>query len=178
MQMAMPAVEAFHAWHDFYVLIGTGAATLIGAMFVVASIGASFLTEQSEPQIRAFMTPTVLHLSAVLIGSGLTMVPSLDWLVLGLCIGAGGFAGFIYSGAAAVWIARREEVLLVDRLWYGLIPTIGYAVIVAAAVLVGLGAPRGIETFAVGLVLLLIVSIRNSWDLIVFYAQRTGGPGR
>jgi hypothetical protein len=31
------------------------------------------------------------------------------------------------------------------------------------------------EAFAVGLVLLLIASIRNSWDLIVFYAQRTGG---
>lgn len=174
--MAMPAVEAFHAWHDFFVLLGTGAATLIGAMFVVASIGASFLTEQSEPQIRAYMTPTVLHLSTVLIGSGLTMVPSLDWQALSVCFGLGGLAGFLYSARAALWIARGKEVLLVDRLWYGFIPTIGYAVLVAAAVLIGLRWPRGIETFVVGLLLLLVDSIRNSWDLIVFYAQRTGGP--
>ena len=32
--MAVPAVEAFHAWHGFYILLGTGAATLIGAMAV------------------------------------------------------------------------------------------------------------------------------------------------
>ena len=48
--MEMPTVEAFHAWRDFYVLLGTGAATLIGAMFVVVSIGSSFLTEKSEPR--------------------------------------------------------------------------------------------------------------------------------
>lgn len=174
--MTNEAVEAFHAWHDFFVLLGTGAATLIGAMFVVASIGASLLTEQSEPQIRAFMTPNVFHLSTVLIGSGLTMVPSLDWPALSICFGGGGLAGFVYSARAGLWIARREEVLLVDRLWYGLIPAIGYAVILAAAVLIGMRTPRGIEPFAVGVVLLLIASIRNSWDLIVFYAQRTGGP--
>src|SRR5580700_12256892 len=32
--MTNAAIEAFHAWHDFFVLLGTGAATLIGAMFV------------------------------------------------------------------------------------------------------------------------------------------------
>jgi hypothetical protein len=33
-----------------------------------------------------------------------------------------------------------------------------------------------IGAMAVGLVLLLVASIRNSWDLIVFYAQRTDRP--
>jgi hypothetical protein len=34
----------------------------------------------------------------------------------------------------------------------------------------------GLETLAVGLVLLVVASIRNAWDLIVFYAQRTDRP--
>src|SRR5258708_35400463 len=98
MQMAVPAVEAFHTWHDVYVLLGTGAATLIGAMFVVASIGSSFLTEQSEPQIRAFMTPTVIHLSTVLLSCALAMVPSLEWPAPSVCFGIAGLAGLVYSG--------------------------------------------------------------------------------
>jgi hypothetical protein len=175
MQMAVPAVEAFHAWHDFFVLLGTGAATLVGAMFVVASIGSSFLTEKSEPQIRAFMTPTVIHLSTVLLGCLLAMVPSLDWPAASIVFGLVGLAGFLYSARTALRVAGNQA-LLVDRLWYGIIPTIGYAVILAAALLMSLRAQNGLETLAVGLVLLVVASIRNSWDLIVFYAQRTDGP--
>src|SRR5712692_8244281 len=37
--MPVAVIEAFHAWHDFYVLIGTAAATLIGAMFGAAPRG-------------------------------------------------------------------------------------------------------------------------------------------
>jgi len=173
--MAVPAVEAFHAWHDFFVLLGTGAATLVGAMFVVASIGSSFLTEKSEPQIRAFMTPTVIHLTTVLLGCALTIVPSIDWPAASVGFGLGGQVGFLYSARTALRVAGNQ-VLLVDRLWYGIIPTIGYTVILAAALLMSLRAQDGLETLAVGLVLLLVASIRNSWDLIIFYAQRSGGP--
>jgi hypothetical protein len=173
--MPVGAVAALHAWHDFYVLIGTGAATLIGAMFVVASIGSSFLSEQNEPQIRAFMTPNVAHLSTVLLGCALAMVPSLEWTALSVCLGLGGLAGLVYSGRTALRVAGTE-VVFVDRLWYGLIPTFAYGVIAAAAVLMALRTPGGLEMLAVGLVLLLVASIRNSWDLIVFYAQRTDRP--
>jgi len=173
--MAVPAVEAFHAWHDFFVLLGTGAATLVGAMFV-ASIGSSFLTEKSEPQIRAFMTPTVIHLTTVLLGCALTIVPSIDWPAASVGFGLGGLVGFLYSARTALRVAGNQA-LLVDRIWYGIIPMIGYAVILAAALLMGLRAQSGLEALAVGLVLLLVASIRNSWDLIVFYAQRTDGPG-
>src|SRR5262249_26047214 len=32
--------ELLHSWHDFYLLVGTASATLVGLMFVAASIGA------------------------------------------------------------------------------------------------------------------------------------------
>jgi hypothetical protein len=176
MQMAAATVEAFHAWHDVYVLLGTGAATLIGAMFVVASIGSSFLTEQSEPQIRAFMTPTVIHLSTVLLGCALAMVPSLEWPAPSVCFGIAGLAGLVYSGRVALDVAGRE-ILWIDRVWYGIVPTIAYGVVMAAALMLVTPMRGALETLAVGLVLLLVASIRNAWDLIVFYAQRTDGPG-
>jgi hypothetical protein len=41
----MPAspAELLHEWHDFYVLLGTASATLVGLMFVAVSIGTSVL---------------------------------------------------------------------------------------------------------------------------------------
>lgn len=79
------------------------------------------------------------------------------------------------SGHTALRVAGTE-VVFVDRLWYGLIPTFAYGVIVTAALIMALNARGGLEALAIGLVLLLVSSIRNSWDLIVFYAQRTDRP--
>ena len=72
------SVELIHTWHDFFVFMGTASATLIGAMFVVASIGGGFLTRDRSPEIRAFLTPTVIHLATVLLGCALMLVPGLE----------------------------------------------------------------------------------------------------
>ena len=71
------STELLHPWHDFYVFLGTAAATLIGAMFVVASIGGGFLTHDRSPEIRAFLTPTVVHLATILLACAVMLVPGL-----------------------------------------------------------------------------------------------------
>ena len=60
-------VELVHHWHDFDLLIGTAAATLVGLMFVAASIGASVFTEKSRAAMQAFISPTVVHFTSVLV---------------------------------------------------------------------------------------------------------------
>ena len=40
--------ELLHAWHEFYLLIGTAAGTLIGLMFVAVSVGSCYLTEKHQ----------------------------------------------------------------------------------------------------------------------------------
>jgi hypothetical protein len=37
----MWTVEALKEWHDFYILVGTAGATLLGLLFVAVSLGAS-----------------------------------------------------------------------------------------------------------------------------------------
>jgi hypothetical protein len=39
----MWATEALKDWHDFYVLVGTAAATLLGLLFIAVSLGAGYL---------------------------------------------------------------------------------------------------------------------------------------
>lgn len=173
--MPVVAAEAFRSWHDFYVLTGTAAATLIGAMFVVASIGSGFLTQQHGPQIRAYLTPTMVHLATVALASMLAMVPSLDWQAVAALFGAGGVAGIGYSSLNG-WRVARARLEWSDQLWYGLIPIAAYAIITAAALTIVLRAIPNFEALAVGLVLLLVAGIRNSWDMIIFFAVRDRNP--
>jgi hypothetical protein len=165
------AAEAFHAWHDYYILLGTAAVTLIGAMFVVVSIGSGFLTRQHAPQIRAFLTPTVIHLSSVLLAAAVTMVPALAWQGLGIAFGVGGGAGMIYSSVVGWQIARRR-LEWSDQVWYALIPIVAYGVVLAAALTIFLHAVPSLEALAVGPALLLVAGIRNAWDLIVFFVAQ------
>jgi hypothetical protein len=173
--MPESAAEAFRAWHDFYVLIGTAAATLIGAMFVVVSIGSRFMTEERRPHVNAFMTSSVVHLSAVVLTSALVMVPALDWRGVALAFGIGGVAGILYSGIVG-WRVLRGRVDWTDPIWYGLVPLAAYCAFLAAGLSVLLHAVPSIAALAIGPGLLLIAGIRNSWDMIVYFALRGRGP--
>ena len=77
--MSPSSIDALQGWHEFYELIGSAAAALLGAMFVVASIGTGFLTQDRAGEVRLFLTPTVVQLSTVLFGCALALVPSLGW---------------------------------------------------------------------------------------------------
>jgi len=94
------SIDALQGWHEFYELIGSAAAALLGAMFVVASIGSGFLTQDRAGEVRLFLTPTVVQLSTVLFGCVLALVPSLGWKSLSVMFGLGGLlagiGGFFY----------------------------------------------------------------------------------
>jgi hypothetical protein len=174
--MAGSAADAFRDWHDYYMLLGTAAATLIGAMFVVAALGAGFLTRHHAPQIRTYLTPTVIHLASVVLASVVALVPALDWRELAFAFAIGGGAGIGYSSFVGWQIARRREVAWVDHIWYALLPIAGYGVILAAALSIFLDAVPSFAAIALGLALLLVASIRNAWDMIIFFASRDNPP--
>jgi len=174
--MPVSPVEEFRLWHDYYVLIGTAAATLIAAMFVVASIGSGFLTRRHSPQIRTFLTPTVIHLTSVLLAALLATVPTLAWQFLGVAFGLGGGAGMVYS-ALVGWRIARRRVEWSDQVWYALTPIVGYGVIAAASLSIVLHAAPNFEALAVGAALLLVAGIRNAWDMIIFFVAQDRDSG-
>ena len=81
--MPTPFVAALGGWHNFYILLGTSAATLIGLMFVAVSFGASLVSLESSSATRAFLDPTVSHFVQVLLTSALVLVPTVDAGVFG-----------------------------------------------------------------------------------------------
>ena len=55
------------AWQNFYVIAGSSAAALMGLQFVVIALSADSRGLGTERAIRAFGTPTIMHLGTVLL---------------------------------------------------------------------------------------------------------------
>lgn len=176
----MPSLgELFHDWHDFYMLAGTAAATLVGLMFVAASIGASVFNEQHSAPMHAFFTPTVVHFASVLLTSLLITVPVHNWLSLGILLAAGGLWGSIYCGHILVVliIRQRFKVDMVDRVFYALIPVLGYLLLLAASALILVHAPASVDVLAIAVLTLMIAGIRNAWDMTLWIMMRAPMSG-
>ena len=165
------------AWHDYFMMIGGAAATLIGAMFVVVSIGISFLTPERTAGTRTFLSSTVVSLATALFGALVTMVPGLDWWRFGAIVGSVGLIGLGFALHIAVNFRRHPGTVVSDWLWYAIVPPIGYLLFVAAAAAGLQAAPLSMELLAIALALMLATGIRNAWDILVFFATRSPPSG-
>ena len=164
-----------HEWHDFYILVGTASATLVGLMFVAASIGASVFDESHRAALAAFITPTVVHFASVLFACFMVVIPTHSWHSLGALLGAGGLAGAIYCGNILTQVIIRHSfnVDLIDRMFYALIPLIGYLLALTASVMLFMRDTMGAELIAAALVVLLFAGVRNAWDMMVWIVLKT-----
>jgi hypothetical protein len=173
MQASM--AELVHAWHDFYVLVGTASATLVGLMFVTASIGAPIFTEKNREALRAFISPTVVHFSTALFLCILALIPAHGSLAMALLLAVAGVAGLVYSSRLLVqlFVQGQFHVDIVDRLFYAGIPVVGYVLVLIAASLLLIESEHGLELFAAALITLLLAGIRNAWDMTIWIVVRT-----
>lgn len=168
---------ALAAWHDFYMLVGTAAATLVGLMFVAASIGASYFTREQEVAAQTFISPTVVHFAAILVACLLILAPLQGWTSLGAMLLGESALGIAYTGL--VWWRLRHQrfaaaVGLVDRVWYALTPAAGYGLLAASSLGLLNGRMASLDLLAGGLFLLLLAGIRNAWDMTLWVMLRSG----
>jgi hypothetical protein len=164
--------EALHAWHEFYLLVGSAAAALTGLMFVVVSISPGTIATRPAAGIRAFITPTIVFYATVLVVSALMLAPHAAPRLVAILLALGGLAGLAYM----VWIDahrqwRRSKLGLDDWYWYVAQPALGYVLLVAAGIALWLRLAAGAWLVALSAVLLLVVGIRNGWDLAIWMAQ-------
>ena len=63
---AMVAVDVYRAaqWHDFFVMVGTGAAALTGLVFVAMSLNVAAITQDATHRYRAVGNLTGLTASS------------------------------------------------------------------------------------------------------------------
>jgi hypothetical protein len=166
--------EQLREWHDFYMLVGTASGTLVGLMFVSASIGASYYNESHRAAMRAFVSPTVMHFSEVLFICVLAMVPSHTWMTLGALLGVGGLFGVAHSGIVVftLLVRQRFTVDISDRMFYALVPVLGYALVLTAGILLLIQSSWSFNVIAAALMVLLVAAIRNAWDMTLWVVIR------
>jgi hypothetical protein len=168
-------LELLHVWRDFFIVAATAGASLIGAMFVVISIGVGFLTRERLPGTHAYITSTLVHLGAVVLASLWTMVPPVEWVSFGIVMIVGGAVAFLYV-ATMTMAVHRFSFDWTDYVWYAIIPLIGYAALVGAGVLSIVADIHAVEVLAAAVVLLLICGVRNAWDMILVIVLRPQRP--
>jgi hypothetical protein len=159
-------------WHEFYALLGTAAAALVALLFVAASIGVGVLSAERGGPTHTFTTPVVFHYTFVLFLSLAALIPLQTDTSLAAIIGVSAVVGLLYSIHILLRVLRSTLIDLDDRLAYGASPMVAYAAALAAAILVFQHDRVGPILLAGALVLLLLVNIRNAWDLTIFFAQR------
>lgn len=172
MSTSIAAALPLADWRDFYVMIGTASGVIVGAAFIVATLAAGL--EERTLGLRGFISPTTVHLGSVLVGSAILMVPTLTRTSLMVLLGAGGIGGAIYSllVAARIWHMKLD---LSDRASYAVLPVVIYAAMALAAFMAQWAIERSLEILAAALVALLVIGMRNAWDMASFMITRNRG---
>jgi len=160
-------------WENFYVIIGSAGGGLTGLTFVVIA-----LIRDAQPVnlsgLRAFVTPTIVHFAGVLALGAFMSMPHQGALSLSVGLGLGGLAGLIYSAYSAVMAAnllRRSSAYVPvreDWIFNVILPALGYALLVAMAVLIWERPGPALYGVAAVSLLLLFVGIHNAWDMAVW----------
>jgi len=167
-------------WQNFYVIIGSAAATLTGLLFVVIALAAQVRVRVPSPSsgITVFNAPNVVHFGAALLVAAILSAP---WQALwnaSLLLGLLGLAGMIYVVIVLRRVRRQTDYqpVLEDWRFHTILPLVSYtALIVAALLLPGHPAPA-LFVIAAATVLLLFIGIHNAWDNVIYIAFDLSRP--
>jgi hypothetical protein len=166
-------------WHEFYALLGTAAAALVALLFVAVSIATDVLTteQDSRRNTATYMSPVVFHYANILFLCLIALIPTQTWESFGIVIAVASIVSFGYSLQVMVRVHRNSISDFSDRLGYGAVPMLCYATGLVSSWLIFEQKPAALDLLAAAALLLLVVNIRNSWDLMISLARRVGRPG-
>jgi hypothetical protein len=169
----------FVGWGEYFFMIGSSAAALIGLMFVVVTLTAGHRSEQVERGKHLYTSPIVWHLGVVLVLSGAAIAPATGARLFGILSGALALIGIAIGVRSAVGISRTPgapEAAGFDTFWYGVAPALVYGGLAAATLGIFARASWSAAAVAADLMALLLVSIHAEWDLVTYLAPmaRTG----
>jgi hypothetical protein len=175
--MASSWTHQLEEWHEFFLLCGTAGVTLTGVLFIVISLGPTIIATQQATGVRAFISPNVVFFAQVLVVSNALLAPAIPQGLIGwlLCIGAVLSMFYLWSVRGPQrW--RENGLPRIDWVWYIALPYLAYALTLAAGVGVLRDDERAMPAIAAIMVFMLVIGIRNAWDLAVWMPQQERNP--
>jgi hypothetical protein len=168
-------------WDNFYFMLGSAAAGLIGLLFVVVTLTAGFERSEALRGAKLYTTPTVIHFAAVLSISAIAIAPQLPGSITVVLIGVVAVLGLAYALRSTVGILKprpgAESPHWSDSWFYGVTPAAIHFGLATVAAALYAHVPWAPHMMAALLLTLLLVSIRNAWDLVTWLAPRRPDAG-
>jgi hypothetical protein len=160
-------------WHDFYIIAGTAAATLVGLLFVGLSLHLRAVLSRSE--VRGLARVTLANFGLILFVSLFMVIPQGPSAVSPELLGSGVFSLMVIAPSLVAAGRSRTRTLrpyqLVLRFGAS---TLGYLGVIIAGALLGKGSDEAaLSWLEAATFVLLVVSLRNSWDLLVSVGAAT-----
>jgi hypothetical protein len=165
----------FEGWDNYFVLTGTASGGLIGLLFVVITLTAGIERNRALQASGIYMTPNLVHFAVVLVASALVLAPRLSPRVTALVLAGAALAGFANAirtclGIAALGREQDHTPHWSDMPLYGHAPGALYVLLLGVAAAIWLQAPVAPFALAALVIILMLLAIRNAWDLITWMA--------
>lgn len=166
------ALSPLATWQNFYMIIGTAAATLTGLMFVVVTLIAGRRISVTGDGIATFSAPSVVHFCLALLVAAVLSAPWQGFWLVGLLLGLCGIGGMIYVGIVLRRVRRLTiyQPVLEDWLWHTALPLVSYTAFLVAALLLPIYPTPVLFVIAAAMLLLLFIGIHNAWDNLTYTA--------
>jgi hypothetical protein len=158
-------------WESFYVIVGGGAAALIGLQFVVLTLIAERPHLGTPEAGAAFGTPTIVHFGTVLLVAAVTRVPWQGIAAVSALWGLVGLGGVAYSAVVARRM-RGQTVYrpdLEDWLSHFVLPLAAYATLALSALAASSHTHEALLGVGAATLLLLFIGIHNAWDAVSYH---------
>jgi len=174
----MTYADAVQSWRDFYVTAGAAAATLVGLLFVGLSLHIRVVVSQAD--VKSLARITLADFFVILLVALVILAPLGDagataaWLIAVAAVSA---ALVVRPAAEGFRRSRTRTIGLRVLLWRFGLSTFCYLGVGSMGVLFRLGDVNGaLSGLLLVVVLLLVVAVRNTWDLLVTVADRQDSP--
>ena len=166
----------FTGWDDFYLLAGSAAAVLIGLIFVVVTLMSDRPRSSVLAGSKLYMGPVVLQVSFVLALSMGALTPGIAPKIFAALSAAVAVWGMVRGAQSIMGInalkGSEDAPHWTDVWFYGVVPTLLYAALGVVA-LAFWGAREWAGYVLAGVITaLLLISVRNEWDLVTWLAPR------
>jgi hypothetical protein len=165
-------------WETFYLMVGSSAAALIGLLFVVITLTSDIRPDAAEVSGRVYLKPTVYHFGATFLISAAAIMPEPPRLAMALVIAIPALIGLSYASVSLYHMLVRQvpsKPHWTDYFFYGALPGLTYLGLLLGAVAWWQEWEIGPYTVAIGALALLLIAIRDAWDLATYLVRNRQG---
>lgn len=157
-----------NVWHDFYLLVGTAAATLVGLLFIALTLNSDVVRRNELGTARTLARQSFACFINLLTVAGVMLIPDQSPSGVGIplaCIG-----GFSLLFTVRSMIARRRRAdggNLGAVLRHTALMILGMGALIAVGIGIWTGHAGGLTWLTVAVLTLLSGASHNAWTLLI-----------